>query len=189
MRREPPLDVFTEPDDTELMCRAESGSAEAFGCLVRRHQDALVSFFIRMGAHSESEDLAQETFLRLHNVRGRYRPAAKFTTFLYTIARHVWIDSIRRFRRFRRFEERVKHEADRSHDGEIGAARARLDVQVALRALPEKLRSVVVLSLYHGLRYAEIAAVLGIPVGTVKSRMFTALSRLKEMLDDGTPPP
>ncbi len=168
-------------EDFALMARLRAGDTAAFAALIRRHQVALVNFFRRMGASNEAEDVAQETFLRVWRYRQRYRPTAKFTTFLFTLARHAWADHLRRAHKQERVAERVGAEAA-PHDATAqDAARRRLDAQVALAALPEKLRLVVVMSLYQGLKYEEIATALGIPVGTVKSRMFLALGRLKKV--------
>ena len=170
-------------DDFVLMARVAAGETAAFAALIRRHQSALVNFFRRLGANSEAEDMAQETFLRVWRYRMRYRPTAKFTTFLFTLARHAGADHLRRARKQERVVERVRDEAEKQDTTAQNTARQRLDAQVVLAALPEKLRLVVVMSLYQGLKYAEIAAVLNVPVGTVKSRMFFAMARLKEMFD------
>ena len=176
-----------DPPDELLMQRAAAGEQRAFAARVTRHQDPLVNFFRRLGAYTDAEDLAQETFVRLFNCRERYRPTAKFTTFLYTIARHAWLDLLRKAKRREAFEENLKQDCPASHDGGMGRTRLRMDAQAALERLPEKLRSVVVLNLYQGLRYDEIAAVLDIPTGTVKSRMFNALIQLKEIFENEDP--
>ena len=170
------------PDET-LMRQTASGDTMAFATLVKRHQDPLLNFFRRLGVYTDAEDLVQETFVRLFNYRDRYRPTAKLTTFLYTIARHVWIDGLRKVKRQEAFVEELKADGPAGSDGGMRLAALRMDAQQALQQLPEKLRSVVVLSLYQGLRYEEIAGVLDIPVGTVKSRMFNALNQLKEIFD------
>jgi RNA polymerase sigma-70 factor (ECF subfamily) len=174
--------VSDTPDET-LMQRTAAGEQSAFTALVKRHQGPLLNFFHRMSVYTDAEDLVQETFVRLFNYRARYRPTAKFTTFLYTIARHVWVDLIRKTARKEALVENLKMDRPSQDDGGMGRTFARLDAQSALERLPEKLRSVVVLSLYQGLRYEEISVVLGIPTGTVKSRMFNALSQLKEIAD------
>ena len=89
------ISVQPESDDFALMARVGEGCEGAFRQLVERHQRPLLNFFARMGASTTSEDLAQETFIRLWNYRTKYKPAAKFTTFLYTLARHVWLDVVR----------------------------------------------------------------------------------------------
>jgi len=170
------------PDET-LMLKTAAGDTWAFATLVKRHQDPLLNFFRRLGVYTDAEDLVQETFVRLYNYRDRYRPTAKLTTFLYTIARHAWIDGLRKVKRQEAFVEELQADSPTSSEGGMRLVALRMDAQQALQQLPEKLRSVVVLSLYQGLRYEEIAAVLGIPVGTVKSRMFNALNQLKEIFE------
>lgn len=171
-------------DDIELMRLASEGRLEPFACLVRRHQRPLLNFFLRLGARTEAEDLVQETFVRVFRFRRRYRPRAKFTTFLYTVARHVRIDALRRLKRSQELLLRAREEMDASSDGAMSATRARIDAGELVRRLPEKLKDVVVLSVYQGLAYEQIAGILRIPVGTVKSRMFLAMERLRAMLDE-----
>lgn len=137
-----------------------------------------------MGASNHGEDLAQETFVRLWNYRKKYKPAAKFTTFLYTLARHAWLDSVRRQSRFQLFTARYREEMPSSTDGGLGRLRRELDIQAALEKLSPKLREVLVLAVHQGLAYDEIAQILHIPVGTVKSRVFNALSTLQEMFHE-----
>ena len=170
-------------DDVALMAAAQAGHREAFALLIGRHQAKLVNFFRRQGAYDDAEDLTQETLLRLFRYRHKYRPTAKFTTFLYTLARHAWVDHLRQMQKRERIAERGAAEQVDRDDRAQDQARLRLDAQTALAQLPEKLRSVVVLSLYQGLRYEDIAAVLAVPVGTVKSRMFLAMNRLRETFE------
>ena len=170
------------PDDRDLMVRARDGQRDAFVLLVHRHQAPLLNFFRRMGVYTDAEDMVQETFLRLFAARERYRPTAKFTTFLYTIARRVRADRLRKSMRAPAYVAATESAAASEGD-ESDRAADRLDVQRALDGLSEKLRAVVVLSAYQGLRYAEIAAILGIPEGTVKSRMSLAMGQLREILD------
>ena len=175
-----PDSVQPETDDFALMARVRAGRADAFRILVERHRRPLLNFFARLGASNHGEDLAQETFVRLWNYRKKYKPAAKFTTFLYTLARHAWLDFVRRQMRFKLFSDRYREEMPATTDGGIGRLRKDLDVQAALETLSPKLREVLVLAVHQGLAYEDIAAVLRIPVGTVKSRVFNALSVLKE---------
>jgi RNA polymerase sigma-70 factor (ECF subfamily) len=137
-----------------------------------------------LGAHGDDEDLVQETLLRVFRYRFKYRPVAKFTTFLYTVARHAWADGLRKAMRREALYERAATELSASDDGAGKRLHAAMDAQTALEQLSEKLRVVIVMSLYQGLKYDEIAETLDIPVGTVKSRVFTALSQLKEILRD-----
>lgn len=170
-----------ETSDIELMARIKTGDEIAFAELIRRHQSALLNFFRRLGAQQDREDLVQETFLRLYRYRMRYKPTAKFTTFLYTLARHAWTDRWRKGQRRERLREALTICAPTMTDGGMGQVYDRMDTEQLLARLPDKLREVVVLSLYHHMRYEEIGEILDIPVGTVKSRVFNALQRLKEI--------
>ena len=172
--------VQPETDDFALMAQVRAGREDAFRTLVERHRRPLLNFFARMGASSHGEDLAQETFVRLWNYRHKYKPAAKFTTFLYTLARHAWLDHVRRQVRFKTFTDRYREEMPAHTDGGLGQLRKDLDVQAALEKLPTKQREALVLAVHQGLAYEDIARILRIPVGTVKSRIFNALAVLKE---------
>ena len=171
--------------DAVMMQRAAAGSEVAFTSLVRAHQQNLVNFFARMGAWNDCEDLAQETFVRLYRYRAQYRPEARFTTFLYHLARNVWADRGRKLLRQEKLvtAQETELKADPPTVPATSAAN-RMDVAVALDQLSPKLREVVVLNIYQGLRYQEVADVLQIPLGTVKSRLNLALAALKESLHE-----
>ena len=179
--------VQPETDDFALMAQVREGREDAFGRLLERHQRPVLNFFARMGASTHGEDLAQETFIRLWNYRHKYKPSAKFTTFLYTLARHVWLDFVRRQIRFRLFSDRYRAEIPSSTDGGLGKLQRKLDIQAALDRLSPKLREVLVLAVHQGLSYEEIGAILSIPVGTVKSRVSNALAALQEMFHEQHP--
>lgn len=173
------------PSDEELMRLSASDDLEAFGQLVKRYQNQLVNFFRRMGDYSSADDLAQETFLRLYRYRERYKPKAKLKTFLYLIARRCWVDHCRS-------EGRRREKMERAFDAAAIEAEveqpfldeARIRLREALDTLSEEMRAVVVMSVYQGLRYREIAEALDIPLGTVKTRMFNALKKIKDCLED-----
>ncbi|MEK7448543.1 MAG: RNA polymerase sigma factor [Planctomycetota bacterium] len=164
------------------MLLVKRSERSAFTELIHRYERPLLNFFRRMGADIHSaEDGVQETFIRLFNYRKEYQPKARFTTFLYTLARHVWSDEIRRAKRKSKttgFTDTLEV-VQKTNSLEPGE---RLDIQAALNGLSEKLRSVIVLSIYQGLNYQEIAAILDIPLGTVKSRAWLALRQLRERL-------
>ncbi len=191
---------MTEPD-SELMARYRDGDEQAFAALVDRYQRPLVNFFYRLvWNRATAEDYAQEVFARVIRHRGSYRPEAKFSTYLFRIARNYWIDRLR---------ERASSPPPASLetplsgcDGQAPSLRDTVAgkepeppealrqqeigrrVRAAVEALPEEQRLVFVLSENQGLRYAEIAEVMEIPVGTVKSRMHAAVLRLRELLKD-----
>jgi RNA polymerase sigma-70 factor (ECF subfamily) len=185
MTHDPAQQRLPALEDEALMALTARQDKEAFTTLVRRHQNGLMNFFRRMGDYSSAEDLAQETFVRLFKYRKKYRPTAKFTTFLYVLARRTWIDHCRAAGRRRNAYEKVAEEAEvRSASGSASLGEAKARVSAALDELTDEMRTVVVMSIYQGFKYREIAEVLGIPLGTVKTRMFHALRKLREALTD-----
>ncbi len=180
------FDQLLNMDDAALMLRVRGDDRDAFAVLVKRHQKMLLNFFARSGVQYDYEDLVQQTFLRLYRYRERYQPTAKVTTFLFLLARQVWIDELRRRKRHERLVDGLTAEPHPEHVEPVAAnagASGGLDLEQALAALPEGLRQVVELGVYQDLPYAEVAEILAIPVGTVKSRMFNALAKLREFLD------
>ena len=146
----------------------------------------LLNFFWRQGVSlSEGEDLVQETYMRLWNYRRSYKPTAKLSTFLFLLARQVRIDALRR--QASRAEREEAWERERPASEEPPAFGVREDIRWAVAQLSEPLRDVVELGVFQDLPYAEVGEILGIPVGTVKSRMSNALKKLKEVLDDKRP--
>ena len=151
----------------------------------RRFERNLLNFFWRQGVqYSEGEDLVQETYLRLWKYRREYKPTAKLSTFLFLLARQVRIDDLRRRMRREGREESWGRDAEESAMPATGGVDAREDVRWALAKLSDPLREVVELGVFQDLPYAEVSEILGIPVGTVKSRMSNALKRLKEVFDE-----
>lgn len=148
----------------------------------RTFEKNLLNFFERLGvSYHEGEDLLQETYLRLWKYRDQYKPTAKLSTFLFTIARQVRIDALRRrTRRERREDIWMKESPSRiAYHGPL-----REDVRWAISKLPDTLRETIELAVFQELPYADIAQILDIPVGTVKSRVSNALKKLKEIFDD-----
>jgi RNA polymerase sigma-70 factor (ECF subfamily) len=175
-----------KPTDDDLMARIACDNQDAFAQLVGKYQKQLLNFFVRMGAHmDEAEDLAQETFLRLHAYRRKYEASSRFTSFLFVLARHARADMLRKSKRS---TEIGTENLDLAEDGSTphdARTEAKLDVTQALATLSEKLRPVVVLAVFQGLDYQQIAEILEIPLGTVKSRMHLAMRALREALDVG----
>ncbi len=186
-------------DDRELMAVAAGGSREAFDALVTRWSARLLSFFFRQcGDRGLAEDCVQEVFVRLYRSRDRYQPDAGFATFLFTIARHYWID-VARARRVRpdqrargddgeEGEDRLDRVVDQGTTPAFDAMRADdlLRLRTALSRLPETLRDAVQLGVIESLPYSEVSAILGIPVGTVKSRVHAAVQALRTLLVPGS---
>ena len=158
-------------------------SDETLMAEARKFEKNLLNFFWRQGvSYSEGEDLVQETYLRLWKYRREYKPTAKLSTFLFLMARQVRIDALRRqIRRENREENWMKERPTSEKPKAFGV---REDVRWAVARLTEPLREVVELGVFQDLPYAEVAKVLGIPIGTVKSRMHNALKELKEIFDE-----
>ena len=173
-----------ELSDTELMARAAAGLEEAFAELVTRYANALLNFFLRKGVpYSDGQDLAQRTFLRLWRYRAKYEPQAKFTTFLFLLAGQESVDFFRAEGRRAGLADGFAHEADVQADVRNSAHVVDGEaVRRAVAQLSPGLRDVVELGVFQDLPYADVGKILGIPLGTVKSRMFNALRKLKEML-------
>lgn len=148
----------------------------------RKLEKNLLNFFWRQGvSYGEGEDLLQETYLRLWKYRDQYEPkTAKLSTFVFTLARQVRIDALRRQTRRDRREEAWQAERPLAVDAPF---REREDVLWAVSRLSEPLREVVELGVFQDMPYAQISEILGIPTGTVKSRMSNALKKLKEDLE------
>src|SRR5262245_28938509 len=172
------------PDrETDLMLAIRGGSADAFQELYESYRKPLANFLYRMcWNRALVDDLVQEVFLRVWRSRESYEPTAKVSTYLFRIASNLWINHAEKKR------ESVLGDADRATDESpadpLERGEVRQAVKRAVEALPEGERLCLVLSEYNGLKYAEISEVLGIPVGTVKSRIFSAVQRLKAALKD-----
>jgi RNA polymerase sigma-70 factor (ECF subfamily) len=168
------------------MAALAEGDPDAFRLLSERWRPRLVNFCRGLGADlSSAEDGAQETLLRVYRYRRAYRPTAPFPAFLFTLARRAFLDLRRSATRW----------ADRARTGafEDGEpeppdparglpAADRIDLAGAVAALPRRLRDVVEWGAIRGLPYEQVAVLLGIPVGTVKSRMHHAVRRLRSAL-------
>ena len=149
----------------------------------KKFERNLLNFFWRQGvSYSEGEDLVQETYLRLWKYRREYDPTAKLSTFLFLMARQVRIDALRRQTRRENREESWGRERPTSEGPKAFGVRE--DVRWALAKLSAPLRDVIEFAVFQDLPYAEVSAILGIPVGTVKSRMHNALKELKEIFDE-----
>jgi len=168
--------------DAEVMKRVREGDTEVFSVIIRRYQNSLLNFFRRLGVYTDAEDMVQECFLRIFRNRMNYRETARFTTFLYRVGRNVWIDWVRRQARRSSFLTEYEDEMPALNEYRERPTGGGMDAQTALESLPEKLRLAVVMSIYQGMKYAEIAEALDIPVGTVKSRISTAFDLLRDFM-------
>lgn len=181
--------------DEQLVARLKAGDAEAFDLLFRKYGPPLLNFINRIiGDRDRAEDLLQETFLRVFRHLARYRPQARFSTWVYRIATNLCYNELRARRRHRLVSidgsERARIESSLSGSGRQSDdphALVVLDEEVrrveeAIRSLPENERIVLVLRFYNEHTYAEIAEILACPLGTVKSRLHAAVRRLRQAI-------
>jgi RNA polymerase sigma-70 factor (ECF subfamily) len=194
---------MSDQTDEQLMQAYREGNPRAFELLLARHERKVWNFLRRsVGDATLAEDLLQEVFLRVIRAQAEWKGEAKFTTWVYAIARNLCIDHARRavHRDARSLDAPTRlddaggetlHDrvADGARDAEglasDGQVRVRVDEAVA--ALPPDQREVFLLREVMDMPFAEIAAVVGAPEPTVKSRMRYALERLREALDDLEP--
>jgi len=183
--------------DEDLLALFRQGTREAFGALVRRYEGELYGYLRRyLGDGDLADDVFQNTFLLLYTKIHQYESGRPARPWLYAIATNQAIDELRR--QGRQQTIRLDQERDDGHEGELphllgvlesrgpgpleqlqGEERKHL-VRATVDKLPDFLKQVVILAYYQGLKYSDIATLLNIPVGTVKSRMHTALNKLQE---------
>ena len=177
----------TPEPEIEWMARIRDGDMEAFRCLVEAHQARVVGTISKMlGSDAEAEDLAQQVFIRIWKSAPRYRPTAKFTTWLFRITRNLVFNELRRKRHFVDQADEMPEPAERRDqepdkvlmEGELQSA-----IQNAIDQLPESQRLAIILRRYEGMAYEEIAAVMGTSVPAVKSILFRARAELRELLE------
>ena len=163
-----------EEPEPALIRAAAAGDLTAFEQLVRAYQQHVWRFLRRLLADAgAAEDVTQETFLRVFRRLPTFTFEAKFSTWVFQIARNAGIDELRSRQRRTRLVSVAPPPGPAAAPPE-----ARAEIEAALASLPVDLREAVVLVEVLGLRYHEVARVLGVPEGTVKSRMFSARSRL-----------
>ena len=180
--------------DFALMERIAQGDHAAFRQLVERHQNAVIGTVAKMlGNAAESEDIAQLVFLRVWRHAKRYRPDAKFTTYLFTITRNLVFNETRRRSRKKEVSSDEREEnsnltaeanPERQPDAELLQAELQRKVDDAITSLPESQRMAVILRRYEQLSYEEIATVLNLSVSAVKSLLFRARTSLREALSE-----
>src|SRR4051812_34611876 len=180
--------------DTELVVRALSGREDGFEELVRRYQRPIVAYVYRMvGDYDSALDLAQEVFIKVYNSLGRYRPEFKFSTWIYRIAHNASIDYLRRAGNLRTEDMEVAGEGGStfekpfaskalSPEQETERGERRAEIEEVVRQLAPAYRELIVLRHSHDLSYDEIAEVTGLPLGTVKNRIFRAREAMRELL-------
>lgn len=190
--------MLSELADEELFRRFRRGERAAFEALLRRHRAPLFSFVLRMvGADDRprAEDIVQDAFIRVLKNASGWEERAKFSTWLFTIARNLCVDSMRRERQRRAesLDGAAEEEGEKGWAHALAANRAgperqasnirmRPILEAALARLPEEQREVFVLREYSGVPFKEIAELTQVSENTVKSRMRYALDGLRKSL-------
>ena len=190
-----------EVSDEALMLRYQGGDRAAFTLLVKRHKTAVYNFVLRqVRSPAVAEDLAQDVFVRVVQAAAEFRHSARFSTWIYTIARNLCIDQLRKsqLRRHPSLDQPGSGDEDGPTLGErtadphpaqavdraaIGGELGRR-IQNAVEELPDDQREVFLLREVGNVPFKDIAAMIGVPENTVKSRMRYALERLQKALSE-----
>jgi RNA polymerase sigma-70 factor (ECF subfamily) len=184
--------ALAERDDDDLMLLARGGVAGAFDALVRRHQRKVLRIAAKyVGSTAAATDVAQNTFIEVYRALPHYRANGKFSSWLYRLllnqCRMTRRASARQDERLRELAAVAGEELHGQSAESILLRERRREVERALGQLSDKLREVVVLRFASELSYEEISDVLDIPVGTVKSRLFAGLDKLRQHLERDEP--
>jgi RNA polymerase sigma-70 factor (ECF subfamily) len=188
------IDTKHETTDEELIARFQEGDNYAFDLLVKRYKDPLMNFVFRfVGEKNESEDIVQETFLRLFKNKHYYKEIAKFSTWIYTIAGNLAKTELRKRKRRKLFSISHYMSTEKDYDIPDSGTSPESDtnsvitdkiIQGAIDKLSLKFKQVIILRDIQGFSYEEIAEIVNIPLGTVKSRVNRARLKLQEDLRD-----
>lgn len=175
-----------------LMMKVKQGDIAAFEEIVEIHQSAVIGTVAKMlGGLGDAEDISQQVFIRVWKSAGRYKPSAKFTTWMFTITRNLVFNEMRRRQRKPAvsMDEREEEynlltpdENTTSPDEQVLENELVKAIDSAIQALPEKQRMAVILRRYEDRSYEEIAEVLNLSLSAVKSLLFRARAQLKENL-------
>jgi RNA polymerase sigma-70 factor (ECF subfamily) len=179
--------------DAELMLRVKEGDGASFTILLEKHRLPVIHFLYRMVQNQAvAEELAQEVFLRVYRSRGSYEPTAKFTTWLFRIATHLALNSLRDGKH-RRLEEHLDDDSPETPVRQVSDQRptveqrmlhqSRLEeIRRAVATLPEKQRAAVLMHKYEEMEYSQIAKVLNCSESAIKSLLFRAYETLRARL-------
>lgn len=180
--------MTTAAQDAELLARVLDGDHEAFNQIMRHHEDRVFSVCLRIvGDREQALDATQETFLTAFRKASQFKGNSALGTWIYRIAVNTCYDQLRKQKR-RRTDPIPDHlePADHAAEDAVESAGLRPEIQQGLARIPEDFRVAVVLSDIEGMGLAEIAELLGVPVGTVKSRVFRGRRLLARELGNQT---
>jgi RNA polymerase sigma-70 factor (ECF subfamily) len=183
---EPPADQSTaaaELSDDGLIAYALAGRGDCFGVLVERYERAVYHLAYRtLRDVEEAKDACQEAWIKAYRALGSFRPGAKFATWIFTICYRVCCDRLAKRKRFTGEEPPDVADPVAGPERIYEAAEEAAQLRAAIDALPEKYRAVITLFHLQGKQYDEIATVLGLPLGTVKTHLFRAKDLLRTAL-------
>jgi RNA polymerase sigma-70 factor (ECF subfamily) len=171
-----------KPRDEELVQAFQAGDEAAFGVLVERHMKPTYALAYRLtGSHHDADDLAQEAFIRAHRGLGGFRGEARFATWLARIVINLSRNPRRRHLPLDNVPETA--EDGPGAEAQLATEESRRQVRRAVAGLPEKQRQTLILKVFAGLRYRDIAQLLGTTTGTAKANVFHALRNLAGKLE------
>lgn len=190
MSASPSASSFSSAADRELVATAAQGLEGGFEELVRRYQRPISAYVYRMvGDYDCALDLTQEIFIKIYASLSRYRPEFKFSTWIYKIAHNAAIDHLRRNAgRERSLGNGTESEPQQltieskglSPEQQSERAERRVEIESVIRLLPTAYRELIVLRHSQDLTYEEIVEVTGLPLGTVKNRLFRAREMMRQ---------
>jgi RNA polymerase sigma-70 factor, ECF subfamily len=172
--------IFREIEDLDLIAKARRGDVEAYNLLVSRWEKRVFNYLLRLVSNREDAlDVSQETFLKAYQNLRKLDDPARFPAWLFRIAHNEAFSLLRR----RKPETELAGEPrPRNTGGRLLPVELSLAVESALKRLNEDQREAVLLKIYQGFKFEEMAEILECPVSTVKSRLYTALELLKATL-------
>jgi len=184
------LTKLTQLADGELVQTAVAGREASFEELVRRYQRPIAAYVYRMvGDYDAALDLTQEVFIKVYNSLSRYRAEFKFSTWIYKIAHNAAIDHLRRNAGRERSisngsesepQQLVIESKGLSPEQQSEREERRIEIESVVRLLPTAYRELIVLRHSQDLTYEEIVEVTGLPLGTVKNRLFRAREMMRQ---------
>ncbi len=171
------------PADGDLVALAIGGHGGAFATLVERYDRAVYHLAFRtLHDVEEARDVTQEAFFKAFRSLRTFKPGAKFSTWIFAIAYHACCDRLNRRKRYSNDELPERADAGPGPEAQVIALDEAQRLRTAIDALPEKYRAVITLYHLQGRQYEEIAEVLGLPMGTVKTHLFRAKEQLRRLL-------
>lgn len=176
---------MVDADDLEAVREVLAGRTERYSHFVRRYQRLIGSLVYRMGVPPEdTDDVVSEVFIKIYENLGRYKPEHAFSTWIYRIATNHILDHQRRLRRERPRSELSENLADPGESPSRFAERGEISARVRrlLPLLDEKYRAALILMHVEGKKIEEISLIVGVPVGTVKTRLSRGRTRLAEII-------